>query len=175
MGPPEEYSVHMNAMKQRLRSAIISHTLDRAPAGEEGPVLVARFDKEVDRLRRLRSPYLAPFLAMAASLSFSKDSSVNPALNPRVISMSDRTKIAPESRWVDIIESKASDPSVLYASSAQHRQDGGSGRGESAYAPQPEPDSLVWVDAETEHKLLKDLLFVFQVCPLLFVDFRYEF
>lgn len=150
MGPAEEYDAHMNAMKQRLRGAIISHALDRAPAGEEGPLLVARFDKEVDRLRRLRSPHLAPFLAIASSLSFSKDSSVNPALNPRIISMSDQSKTVPESRWVDIAEAKASDPGLMFA---QQRRGG---------ANFTQLDGLVWVDPDTEAKLLKDLLFVFQ-------------
>jgi hypothetical protein len=84
--------------------------------------------------------------------------------------MSDQRKIAPESRWVDIVESKTSDPNLLFASMPQRqRQDGGISRGASENAAQL--DGLVWVDGDTEHKLLKDLLFVFQVGRLSCVDF----
>eukprot|EP01041_Mallomonas_annulata_P003980 gene3980-7931_t len=59
---------HTNAIKKKIKDATLRH---RSHCGD-GPIQVALFDKEIDKLRKINPKQLHPFLAMIEPLMFGK-------------------------------------------------------------------------------------------------------
>jgi hypothetical protein len=65
---PQSYQTtdHSNAIRLRLRQSILNHP----NAGNEGPLLLSRFDKSYDALKKLNPTMISPFLSLLKPLSF---------------------------------------------------------------------------------------------------------
>lgn len=167
-----EYShvEHTGAIKQRIRQAILAKTV----TGTNGPTLVSAFEKECDNLRRMNSPLLQPFLSIMEPLSFSL-LPVN-QFGTRINSV--RETDAATYRVGEAQSSSDVQNSSSSSSSAPSR----SGLPPMSYAiagglmPIVPPyhtsgvdinsieAQMAWISNDVEIKLLKDLIFIFQVC-----------
>lgn len=156
---------HTGAIKQRIRQAILSHT----PTGSNGPAIVSAFEKECDNLRRMDSPLLQPFLAVMEPLSYTLTptnqfgSRINFVEESNPVSHSNYSSSGSE-----VISNVRSPQPKVELPSMSFAIAGGllpivppyhtSGVDINSAEAQ-----MAWISNEVENKLLKDLIFIFQV------------
>ncbi len=137
--------LHANAIKLRMRRALLAHA-----SKDDGPILVGSFDKEMDKLRRKEFKLLASILALFDPLVFS-------SRQRSASSVADRVSDLANGR---IFGNFHKEPALATAQEAPHLV--------QPPLPAKTPgqvikQGVVWVDSDTELKLIKDLLFIFQV------------
>lgn len=136
---------HYNALKHRLRDSILTQSLN-TNRKDDGPILVAKMDKELERLRRGGFRQLTAFLAVLEPLSFrqSRVSSllISNSTNNNMVSDEDE-------KWQETGRVK--------------REEKSSGPARPRVEKNAASALLVWVSPDVELRLIKDLLFVFQV------------
>lgn len=156
---------YTSAIKQRIRQSILAKTV----AGTNGPSLVAAFEKECDNMRRMNSHLLQPFLSIMEPLSYSL-ATVN--------QFGSRINTVKENDAATFRVSESQTSSSSHNSSSTLKQ---SELPQMSYAiagglmpivppyhtsgvdvNSPEAQSA-WISNEVEIKLLKDLIFIFQV------------
>lgn len=170
---------HSNAIRLRLRQAI----LNNPNAGSEGPLLLSKFDKTCDALKKVNPALLGPILAFLKPLSFKA-----PAARPGVASALDLERRLDESvsqtAFVQSSRLAHSELQLAVAPSSQiqsldpvshstaalsstellpaHRQLSviGSDRNSS------ETTNVCWVAPDIERKIIVDLIYILQVLYL---------
>jgi hypothetical protein len=155
---------HTGAIKQRIKQALLRNTV----SGSNGPALVSAFEKECDTLRRMNSPLLQPFLAVMEPLSYSLvpvnefGPKINTIKESDPVSSSSGAHLNTESSSPSMAPSDPSLPSMSFAIAGglipivpPYHTSGVDINSSEAQA--------AWVSPETEVKLLKDLLYIFQV------------
>ena len=152
--PADKESVsdfHYNALKHRLRSSILSRSLN-ASVKDGGPALVAKLEKHIDDLRRRGFRQLTPFLAVIEPLSFQQSRYLNV-----LFSASTPTELlsAEDKIWTDA--------GIVQPEGNENRQDANVSQKRNISEAKRPSDALTWVSRDIELKLLKDLLFIFQV------------
>ena len=171
--------VHTGAIKQRIREAILSHTLSG------GPAVVSAFEKECDNLRRMDSPLLQPFLAVMEPLSYT--------LTP-INKFGSRINFVEESGAANNHNSSSSGSernSKTASSQPKEELPSMSFAIAGGLLPIVPPyhtsgvdinsaeAQMAWISNEVENKLLKDLIYIFQVtyciCTQLFFSASNEF
>ena len=170
---------HTGAIKQRIREAILSHT----PSG--GPAIVSAFEKECDNLRRMDSPLLQPFLAVMEPLSYTLTptnqfgSRINFVEESSTANNHNSSSSGSERNSKAISsEPKAELPSMSFAIAGgllpivpPYHTSGVDINSAEA--------QMAWISNEVENKLLKDLIYIFQVtyciCTQLFFSASNEF
>lgn len=136
---------HFNALRHRLRNSLLTQSIN-ANRKEDGPILASKLDKEMDRLRRGGFRQLTAFLALIEPLSFRqiRTSSFLVASNTvrNILSDDDAT-------WLE-------------AGKVEQGHEARAGV-ESMDAQATISEALTWISPDVEAKLIKDLLFIFQV------------
>jgi hypothetical protein len=150
---------HAAAVKQRIRQTIMRNDL----VGNNGPEIVANFENGCEKLRRLNSALLQPFLALLEPLCFSQNSSGG---------------VDGEStseQGVDGFNQPNFPDADAHANSGVNLSLKALNIDSSSIAPLVPPyqfsdvDSealeagFVWVGKDTEIRLIRDLLYIFQV------------
>jgi hypothetical protein len=166
-----EYShvEHTGAIKQRIRQAILAKTV----TGTNGPTLVSAFEKECDNLRRMNSPLLQPFLSIMEPLSYSLlpanqfGSRINSvketdAATFRVGEAQSSSDVQNSSSGSSSTPTKSGLPPMSYAIAGglmpivpPYHTSGVDINSTEA--------QMAWISNDVEIKLLKDLIFIFQV------------
>jgi hypothetical protein len=171
------------AIKQRLRQGLLENTVF---GGNSGAALAAEFEKEVDIMRRANPMLLSQILPVLEPLSFSLDTVNKHGVKVNALEDFDH---APAPRTSEIATSGPSDRKTAVKNENQRtppRMMHGSGRttAPSVAITPGTMDSLMpivppyhttgvemdaaevqsaWVTPEVEVKLLKDILYIFQV------------
>ena len=142
---------HYNALKHRLRSSLLTQSIN-GNRKDDGPVLVSKMEKELDRLRRGGFKNLTSFLALIEPLSFrqSRSSSFLVSSSTAKDMVTDEDEKWREAGRV-VVEGGGSNPR-------------GSARAAHGVPAEKPSAQLTWISPAVELKLIKDLLFVFQVC-----------
>ena len=164
---------HTVAIKQRIRQAILGNTV----SGTNGPALVSSFEKQCDNLRKINSSLLSPFLSLLEPLSYSLVP--HNQFGSRINTVKDSD--AATYRVVDSLSSSNSQETPSSSSSHSAPHSGSSSLPSISYAiagglmPIVPPyhtsgvdvnsveAQMAWISTAVEIKLLKDLIFVFQV------------
>ena len=143
----EVFGQHTSAIKRRIKELILKH---RDHMGD-APIQISLFEKEVDKLRRLNSQIIHPFLALLEPLSFHQISS---PISASIQFTEHKTYDSAESGMTQERNDKITSENLLaspYRLSISEE--------ESALLK----SGTVWISKLTEFKILRDLLFIFQV------------
>ena len=158
---------YTSAIKQRVRQSILVKTV----TGTNGPSLVAAFEKECDNMRRMNSHLLQPFLSIMEPLSYSL-ATVN-QFGSRINSVKESdsaTYRVPETQTKSSLQNSSSSqkqselPQMSYAIAGGLMPIVPPYHTSGVDVNSPEAQSA-WISNEVEIKLLKDLIFIFQVRP----------
>ena len=160
---------YTGAIKQRIRQNILTHT----PTGSNGLAVVSAFEKECDTLRRMDSPLLQPFLAVLEPLSYALSTvsqygsrisitdDENLIYNNNSTSSSASVRITGQ-QDLNSTQNKSELPSMSYAIAGgllpivppYHT---------SGVDIDSDEAKMAWISNDVENKLLKDLIYIFQV------------
>lgn len=176
---------HTVAIKQRIRQTILGNTV----SGTNGPAVVSAFEKQCDNLRKINSSLLSPFLTLLEPLSYSLVPHNQFGSRINTVKESD----AATYRVVESLSSSNSLESPSSSSSSSALQGGASSLPPISYAiagglmPIVPPyhtsgvdvnsveAQMAWISTAVEIKLLKDLIFVFQVQNNFVLSMLYSF
>lgn len=174
---------HTVAIKQRIRQAILSNTV----SGTNGPALVSAFEKHCDNLRKINSSLLSPFLSLLEPLSYSLvphnqfGSRINTVKESDAATFRVADNLSSSNSNLKETPSSSSSSSCSSSSSSTAQQGVKSSLPAISYAiagglmPIVPPyhtsgvdvnsveAQMAWISTSVEIKLLKDLIFVFQV------------
>lgn len=185
---------HTSAIKQRIRQSILTNTV----TGNSGPAIVSAFEKECEILCRMNSPLIQPFLALIEPLSYSLDT-VN-KYNARINTLKTMDPSSSSNNRNNRINTSTSNSQIYHNNDCkvndlnntsllhiQNHLPSMSLTAASVLLPIVPPyhtsgvdiDSaeaqIAWVSNEIELKLLKDLLYVFQVRNFHFISLIFLF
>ena len=138
--------LHVNAIKLRMRRALLAHS-DK----DDGPILVGSFDKEMDKLRRREFKLLPAAIALFDPLMFSSGQNSSNSVAERASDL-ENGRIFGNSHKEPVLAPAHENPHLVQPSQTS-----------SKTPAQTIRHGVVWVDSDTEMKLIKDLLFIFQV------------
>jgi hypothetical protein len=153
---------HTGPIKQRIRHSILSKTV----TGSSGPALVSEFEQECETLRRMNSPLLIPFLALLEPLSYSLElvnrysARINTlkVMDPSSSSSSSSANRNKNNHPIEI--SKPPSASLAIAGGLLPIVPPYHTSGVDVNSPEAQ---MAWVSKDKETKLIKDLLYIFQV------------
>lgn len=142
---------HYNALKYRLRNLLLAQSIN-VHRTDDGPHLVAKLEKELERLRRGNFKQLTAFLALIEPLSFGNKRTSNFLISKQTTSnmLNEEDDQWANTGRVDLNGGNDGSKSSRNNDKANFKSDSS--------------ESLTWVPPDVELKLIKDLLFVFQVC-----------
>lgn len=158
-GNPHE---HAGAIRMRLRQRVLNHP----STSSDGPLLLSSIEKNCDKISELNPNILNPFLALFLPLSFQKPEAT-PVINVLRADFNLRSK--PKAFGVNTTTHNnnriPSQPNQV--SPPMKMEDSAFSERKEEYEKDDRTRLLVksnavWVDPETEQKLITDLLFVFQ-------------
>ena len=157
---------YSQAVKTRLRQSILNQQV----MGEEGqgPIVLAKFDKECEQLRRLNSSLINPFIYLFEMLNNSNNSN-------SIINDGNKKFIAYKPKPLEYVS-----PTSVYNSSNNNNNNNNKDnslssnnkeqRNINAFTINLQASEIevlesnrFWVTYDIEYKLLKDLIYIFQV------------
>lgn len=159
--PAGNVNEHANAVRLRLRQTILNHP----SAGSEGPLMLSKFDKGCENIRKLSPHILNSFLTFLKPVSFYEGAMIKQNVGqskkafPNVFQVDEqlhndhKTAADPNSKPATFVQPLPTQANLASTENAK-------------VAPNSQNSvtmSTHWIDPELERKLLVDIVYVLQV------------
>lgn len=154
--PAKGSTEHSTAIRARIRQTILNQS---AESNSDGQLLLNKFEKQCEAVRKVNPSILNPFLAVLQPLSFKAEKKQNNTQSKHFSNLAER-KSNGDGAFSDNVGTASFNSEAKAVALGQSTEE------QAVVDSMVVQSDLVWVSSEVEHLLLVDLIYVLQVCAV---------